>query len=176
MTQGPIKRRNLASTWALAFLAGLTALTAACVGESKGVAADNEAMPRPVPTEAQITNRGVHPAQGTVEPGSQTPSSLAKGQGQRQGDPALKAFAKSLTALEQGQRTQVRILQLGDSHTASDRFSGHLRRLFQRDYGNAGRGDLPPGLPWRLFSPTQVSVTQDGAWQLHNSFNRSDTG
>ena len=41
----------------------------------------------------------------------------------------------------------VAILQIGDSHTANDSFSGRMRELFQARFGDAGRGVLPPGVP-----------------------------
>ena len=40
-------------------------------------------------------------------------------------------------------------MQIGDSHTANDSFSGRLRELFQARFGDAGRGVLPPGVPYR---------------------------
>lgn len=43
-------------------------------------------------------------------------------------------------------RAPVNIVQLGDSHTAADLFSGELRRLFQKDYGDGGIG-LVSALP-----------------------------
>ena len=51
---------------------------------------------------------------------------------------------------------------VGDSHTANDAFSGRMRRLMQARFGDAGRGMLPPGIPFRLYRPAQVTVTADG--------------
>ncbi len=70
----------------------------------------------------------------------------------------------------------VRILQLGDSHTAGDQFTGHLRTLFQRRFGAAGRGALPPGVPFLGFRPHQVTVTQRGNWRVVNSKASDSTG
>jgi lysophospholipase L1-like esterase len=39
----------------------------------------------------------------------------------------------------------VNILQIGDSHTAGDYFTGRLRELVQQHFGNAGPGFVPPG-------------------------------
>jgi lysophospholipase L1-like esterase len=64
----------------------------------------------------------------------------------------------------------VRILQLGDSHTAGDRFSGRLRARFQERFGDAGRGMLPPGVPFRLYRPTGVEMAMTADWTLANSF------
>ena len=43
----------------------------------------------------------------------------------------------------QGQRGLV-ILQIGDSHTAADYFTGELRQKLQARYGNGGVGYLEP--------------------------------
>jgi lysophospholipase L1-like esterase len=69
---------------------------------------------------------------------------------------------ESLDALEHGLIPTVTIVQLGDSHTAGDRFSGRLRELFQARFGNAGRGMLAPGVPFDGFRPTQVAVSAVG--------------
>ena len=40
-------------------------------------------------------------------------------------------------------RAPVAIVQLGDSHTAADLFSGELRKLLQARYGDGGIGLVP---------------------------------
>lgn len=54
--------------------------------------------------------------------------------------PRLKA---SLTALENGKDTTLRILHIGDSHIQAEFVTDELRRLLQERYGNAGRGMMP---------------------------------
>ncbi|MEY0159650.1 hypothetical protein AB7W30_24460, partial [Providencia manganoxydans] len=49
-------------------------------------------------------------------------------------DPNFATFAQKLKQ----RRQRVHIVQLGDSHTAADFFSGKLRERFQADYGNGG--------------------------------------
>ena len=89
----------------------------------------------------------------------------------------LGAFFRALDDLEKGRRHKpVVIVQLGDSHTAGDKFSGRLRQLFQEKFGNSGRGMLPPGEPFRHFRPTDVMVTQTEGWVVHNSHRSSDDG
>ena len=61
------------------------------------------------------------------------------------GAQSLASFQRSLEQLRAGKLERVNILQIGDSHTAADHFSGRLRELFQASFGNAGRGMLPPG-------------------------------
>lgn len=82
----------------------------------------------------------------------------------------LVPFYAGLYSLERGQRTdRVVVLQIGDSHTANDAFSGRLRELFQARFGDAGRGVLPPGIPHRYYNPARVHVTATG-WTLVSSF------
>ena len=76
---------------------------------------------------------------------------------------ALAPFFAALAALEQHQAQQpVRVIQIGDSHTANDSLSGHLRELFQGRFGDAGRGWLPAGIPYKYYRPQRVSVSESG--------------
>ncbi len=45
----------------------------------------------------------------------------------------------------------MRILQYGDSHTASDASTGVLRRLLQARFGDGGRGFVSLGKPWKTY-------------------------
>ena len=84
---------------------------------------------------------------------------------------ALAPFFAALTAIEGGKAAApVVAIQLGDSHSASDLFSGRLRDLLQQRFGAAGRGMLPPGVPYHYFRPALVRVAEDGAWQRASSF------
>jgi lysophospholipase L1-like esterase len=67
----------------------------------------------------------------------------------------------------------VRIVQLGDSHSAGDFFSGRLRELFQERFGAAGRGLLPPGIPYPYFRPALVAVAESEGWRHANSLTGS---
>ncbi|MBV9863407.1 MAG: hypothetical protein JO267_14810 [Alphaproteobacteria bacterium] len=83
---------------------------------------------------------------------------------QRLAQPAgLGAFFAALDALERKQATRpLRILQIGDSHTANDAFSSAMRERLQARFGAAGRGWLPAGVPYKYFQPRQVSVAETG--------------
>ena len=83
--------------------------------------------------------------------------------------PALAKFHARLAQLEAGEIRQVVVLQIGDSHTASDHLSGHLRSLLQKRFGNAGRGLLPPGAPHDYYRPYQIAVAQTGKWRVLTS-------
>ncbi|HTR88035.1 MAG TPA: hypothetical protein VMI56_26365 [Reyranella sp.] len=84
---------------------------------------------------------------------------------------ALAAFQRSLEALRAGRIERVSVLQIGDSHTAGDHFSGRLRELLQERFGNGGRGMMPPGYPFPYWRPYQVEVNQKGSWQVLSSNN-----
>ncbi len=56
----------------------------------------------------------------------------------------------------------LRIVQIGDSHTAADAFSGQMREAFQTRYGRAGRGWLPAGVPFKYYNPRLVFVSEEG--------------
>ena len=60
--------------------------------------------------------------------------------------PLLPLF-RALAAQEAyASATPLTILQIGDSHTANDSFSGRMREQFQARFGDGGRGILPPGV------------------------------
>ncbi len=60
----------------------------------------------------------------------------------------------------------LRILQIGDSHTANDAFSSRLREALQARFDAAGRGWLPAGIPFRYYRPRLIEVTATGWRQL----------
>jgi lysophospholipase L1-like esterase len=79
------------------------------------------------------------------------------------GATALRPFFAALAAVErQAARQPVRILQIGDSHTANDAFSGRLRERLQQRFGAAGRGWLPAGIPFKYYRPQLVTVDESG--------------
>lgn len=74
-----------------------------------------------------------------------------------------EALAPFFAALDGGAAHQpVRILQIGDSHTANDSLSGRIRQRFQARFGAAGRGWLPAGVPYKYYRPQFVSVGESG--------------
>jgi lysophospholipase L1-like esterase len=76
---------------------------------------------------------------------------------------ALAPFFAKLAALDTSDAKQrVRILQIGDSHTADDALSGQLRDRFQARFGSAGRGWLPAGIPYKYYRPHLVHVDETG--------------
>jgi lysophospholipase L1-like esterase len=89
---------------------------------------------------------------------------------------ALRPFFQHLARFEDTPRHQVRILQLGDSHTAADFMSGRLRERLQSQFGHAGRGLLPPGLPYRGVRQAGFKVTVGRDWDYENSLNPRHDG
>ncbi|HEY5412288.1 MAG TPA: GDSL-type esterase/lipase family protein [Caulobacteraceae bacterium] len=87
------------------------------------------------------------------------------------GAEALRPFFAALHELKAGKRsTPVEILQIGDSHTAGDFISSGIRARLQARFGEAGRGVLPPGVPFKFYGPRQVDVTQSDGWRMEPSF------
>jgi lysophospholipase L1-like esterase len=85
---------------------------------------------------------------------------------------ALATFFNALDALEGRQASDiVRVLQIGDSHTANDSFSGRLRERLQTRFGEAGRGWLPAGIPFKYYHPNLVTVSETG-WEHYRPENK----
>lgn len=82
------------------------------------------------------------------------------------GESRLISLADKLLGMNQSSH----IIQLGDSHTAADFFTGALRTVLQQRYGNAGPGWLPPawirGQRSAALKPGEVAADQ---WQLTSS-------
>ena len=86
------------------------------------------------------------------------------------GDPALRPFLTALDRLAANpSQPPLAILQIGDSHTANDGFSGFMREAMQQRFGNGGRGFMPPGIPFRYYKPSQIHVEMTG-WTTISSF------
>ncbi len=92
------------------------------------------------------------------------------------GDPKASALWQSFRQLQQQQRQKpLRIIQLGDSHTAGDYFTGHLRQSLQRDFGNAGIGWLTPGYIPNQRS-AQVLMRHPETWRVVDSKQAKHSG
>ncbi|MEY2631518.1 MAG: hypothetical protein RIR00_172 [Pseudomonadota bacterium] len=94
------------------------------------------------------------------------PLSRAQGSGLETGNsPAWSRLQQRLQAQGQnGPAPPLRILHIGDSHTAAIAFSGRLRELWQQRYGDGGPGLLPPGkIPGT--NPAPLPLRQGPGWQ-----------
>lgn len=84
-------------------------------------------------------------------------------------DPQAAALWKAFNDLQTGVRREpLRIIQLGDSHTAGDYLTGRLREQLQTVYGNAGLGWLTPGHASNQRS-AQVLFRAIGKWEMLDS-------
>lgn len=89
---------------------------------------------------------------------------------------ALAGVFEALAATEAGTREEpVRILQLGDSHTAGDRITGKLRVDLQQRFGSGGRGVLPAGAPHDGYAPLQVQM-EGRSWTVERAALRPVAG
>ncbi len=76
----------------------------------------------------------------------------------------LPRFYRALHELELGRRAEhVRIAWYGDSHTAADFYTGHLRARMQRRFGNGGPGFVHVGVP--NYRHDQVLSERYGKWE-----------
>ena len=84
----------------------------------------------------------------TTAPSGEAPLSSAP-VGHLQGPHRLTHLFESLGKLDDGHaHDDVRILQYGDSHTASDLGVAVFRRALQARFGDGGRGFVSVGKPW----------------------------
>lgn len=87
-------------------------------------------------------------------------------------DPNLAALARKFKA---SARSSISIVQLGDSHTAADLFSGEMRRLLQEQYGDGGIGFVSatpvPGTRYQ----TVILNTAKRQWNLVSARNQQST-
>lgn len=115
--------------------------------------------PPPATDSAAVAPAAVTPSQPVVEVSTLPLKSSTSGPG----NSAPKA---------QGQRGLV-ILQIGDSHTAADYFTGELRQKLQARYGDGGVGYLDAGKPNIGVRSGAMKITASLGWTYH-SIQRSD--
>jgi lysophospholipase L1-like esterase len=78
----------------------------------------------------------------------------------------LDGFYAALRGLEKHVRAEhVRVAWLGDSHGASDFWSGALRTALQKRFGNGGSGFIHAG--FRAYRHDGVKIEVPGNWKLH---------
>lgn len=87
------------------------------------------------------------------------------------GDRLAPVFARLAAARTGGE--PVRILQIGDSHTAGDQVTGAWRAALQARYGSAGRGMLAPGRPYQGYLTRGVTAAQSPDWTVRGLFGPS---
>lgn len=77
---------------------------------------------------------------------------------------------------DKGDRKQVKILHMGDSHLQADFFTGKVRRLFQEDkrFGNAGRGFIFPYSAAKTNNPFDYKTRYTGTWTSQRMISNKD--
>lgn len=88
---------------------------------------------------------------------------------------ALENFYAKLLQLEEhpDQNITVRITQVGDSHTASDTFTGPVRSSLQERFGDGGRGYLAAGKPWKSYRQRDAHYDMSSGWNTGNGLYQS---
>jgi len=85
----------------------------------------------------------------------------------------LHAFYSKLDQLKSGTNNQVRIIHVGDSHIQADFWSGKLRRLFQQNFGSAGRGFVFPFSLAESHNPLDIKTNSNFSWSYHRNIFKS---
>ncbi len=80
-------------------------------------------------------------------------------------DSALNGFYKKLDELQKDERDKVVVVHIGDSHIQADYFSGTMRELLQRKFGNAGRGLVFPYRAAKTNEPRNFTSATNVTWE-----------
>ncbi len=101
--------------------------------------------------------------------------------GHLEGPQHLTHVFEALARLESGAaRDDVRIVQYGDSHTASDMGVSVFRRALQSRFGDGGRGFVSIGTPWKNYAQDGLLAGLAGSfeptrvWSHHGTFFGAD--
>ncbi len=91
---------------------------------------------------------------------------------------AMVPFYEMLHRLESRQEEgePVRVLQFGDSHTASDDWAGELRARFQERFGDGGPGFTPAGRPFAGFRRYDSKGTMSRGWKAVGLLSKEGDG
>lgn len=78
----------------------------------------------------------------------------------------LARFYKRLAEIDGGSKTaKAGVLHFGDSHSASDSYTGPLREALVSRFGDGGRGFLLPGMPWKGYAQRCADYDMGGDWE-----------
>lgn len=161
----------------LLLVGGSVIALATCASGTQPPVAPPPPPPAEVATEAPPAESEPLPPEGAPDP------SVEPAPAQPVASGPLRPFWRQLAALEAGQRQEpVRVLWLGDSHTAADFMTDAVRREIQRRYGHGGPGFVRVGVPhyrhararvelggkWRRLpqQPSRRSTVSDGVFGL----------
>lgn len=130
-----------------------------CAGAARGPGAQAPAS-SPPPAEASASA----PRDAASLASSAVPQPAASGlpPGALSGLPRFQAALRGLAS--GARREPLRVLFMGDSHTAADFFPDALRKSLQSRYGSAGPGYLYVGLG--VYRHAGVKVEREGKWRV----------
>ncbi|MBI5282987.1 MAG: hypothetical protein HY858_14980 [Candidatus Solibacter usitatus] len=77
---------------------------------------------------------------------------------------------------QQGGTEPLRVLQFGDSHSASDDWPGELRLRFQQKFGDGGAGFVQAGRPFAGFRRLEAKGTMSRGWKAEGLLAREGDG
>lgn len=90
---------------------------------------------------------------------------------------AMVPFYELLYRRQQQQGGEpLRVLQFGDSHTASDDWAGELRARFQQKFGDGGPGFVQAGRPFAGFRRFDAKSTMSRNWKPEGLLAREGDG
>lgn len=102
----------------------------------------------------------------TAAPGAPSAAPAMPPVGHLTGPGHLAHAFEVLASLEDGHRhDDVRVLQYGDSHTASDLGVAVFRHALQARFGEGGRGFVPVGRPWKTFGGEGLHTGMDAEFE-----------
>jgi lysophospholipase L1-like esterase len=89
---------------------------------------------------------------------------------------ALIPFFEILYRHRSGDPGPVRVLQFGDSHTASDEWTGALRTRFQTQFGDGGPGFVHAGRPFAGFHRLDAKTAMSSGWKADGLLKQETDG
>lgn len=89
---------------------------------------------------------------------------------------ALIPFFEQLYRHQAGDSGLLRVLQFGDSHTASDDWPAAIRARFQGSFGNGGPGFVHAGRPFLGFRRWDAKSSMSRGWKPSGLLNRESDG
>jgi lysophospholipase L1-like esterase len=153
----------------LSVLAALVGVTCASRGQlDRGPSSLVSTLPapsRPPPASAGVPGSAAPSGSAAALPESAVPAPSAAPVVHDPTRLELSHFYAELAGLERRTRTApVRVLWLGDSHTAADYLTGALRARLQARFGAGGPGFVRVGV--KPYRHTQVRWACDGPWRV----------
>jgi lysophospholipase L1-like esterase len=137
------------------------------------VPASNDVASAPKETRvASVPAPPVAADNNTAPPAFAAPAATTTPANPTQPPDAVAARANGAPSAAKQQRGLV-ILQIGDSHTAADYFSGEVRAKLQQRYGNGGVGYIDAGKPTVGVRSGTMKIAASPGWSYH-AIQRSD--